>query len=53
MENVHSFKIYYGNVAVCTLVAHTKWEAIDKAFYKYIGVHPHIVRSKFKATKLF
>jgi hypothetical protein len=53
MESVHYFKIYYGNVFVCGITAHTKWEAVDRAYYKFISDSPHLERSKFKAKKMY
>jgi hypothetical protein len=32
-----------------SIVAHTKWEAIDKAYYKFIGKNPNLDRTKLKA----
>lgn len=51
MENQYFFKIFYDKVCVLSIVAHTKWEAIDKAYYKFIGEYPHLERAKFKAIK--
>lgn len=53
MESLHYFKIYYGNVYVLNVTAHTKWEAVDKAYYKYIPERPYLERSKFKAIKIY
>ncbi len=53
MESQHYFKIYYAQAFVCSVVAHTKWEAIDRAFYKFIGDCPHLERTKFKAKKVY
>jgi hypothetical protein len=36
-----------------SVVAHSKWEAIDKAYYKFIGENPQLVRAKLKAKKIF
>lgn len=49
MENQYHFSIYYKNVCVWSVVSHTKWEAIDKAYYKFVGIYPNIERSKFRA----
>jgi hypothetical protein len=51
MESNYLFKIYYGKELVCTMVARTKWEAIDMAYYKYLYLHPNIERSLFRAKK--
>lgn len=53
MESQHYFKIFYDKVCVWSVVAHTKWEAIDKAYYRFIGDRPHLVRAKFKAQKIY
>ena len=53
MESQHYFKIYYGQVCILSVVAHTKWEAIDKAYYKFIGDRPHLDRAKFKGKKVY
>lgn len=31
MERTYNFKIYYTNQYLFAIVAHTKWEAIDRA----------------------
>jgi hypothetical protein len=51
MENTYTFNIYYDKKWVCDIVAHTKWEAIDKAYYRYLWVD-NIDRSKLKAKCL-
>ena len=51
MESQHYFNIYYGKVCVWSVVAHTKWEAIDKAFYKFIGESPKLDRTEFRAIR--
>jgi hypothetical protein len=51
MESLHCFKIYYGNVYVLNVTAHTKWEAIDKAYYKFISNRPDLERKNFNAKK--
>lgn len=53
MEATHQFKIYYDKKFVCSIISHTKWEAIDRAFYKYVVMCPTIVREKFKAKMIF
>ncbi len=49
MEREYLFKVYYENVLVKTVVAHTKWEAVEKVYSRYIGEYPNLVRSLFKA----
>lgn len=53
MESLHYFKIYYGNVCVWAVTAHTKYEAVDRAYYHFIPERPHLERSKFKAKKAY
>lgn len=53
MESQHYFKIYYAQQLVWSVVAHTKWEAIDRAYYKFIGDCPHLERTKLKAKKVY
>lgn len=53
MEAIFLFKIYYKKVRVWSVIAHTRWEAIDKAYYEYATKYPLIERSKFKAKKSF
>ena len=53
MEKYFLFKIYYKKAQVWSVIAHTKWEAIDKAYYQYATKFPEIERSKFKARKSF
>jgi len=33
------------------MVARTKWEAVDRAYYKYLYLHPNLDRSLFRAKK--
>lgn len=49
MENTYVFKIYYDKKFVTTITAHTKWEAIDNAFYRYFYEYD---RKKINATRL-
>jgi hypothetical protein len=51
MESSYYFSIYYEKVCVWSVVAHTKWEAIDKAYYKFIENSPHLERAKFRAKR--
>jgi hypothetical protein len=53
MENSHYFNVYYGKVCVWSIVAHTKWEAIEKAYYKFIEKHPKLERKKFDARIVY
>jgi hypothetical protein len=51
MESTHYFKIYYGNVYVLSVCAQTKWEAIERAYSKFMSDVPNLKREKFTAKK--
>ena len=51
MEREFLFKVYYGSILIRTIVAHTKWEAIEKAYSRYSIDYPGMIRSKLKALK--
>jgi hypothetical protein len=51
MEREFLFKVYYGNILIRTIVAHTKWEAVEKAYSRYSLDYPDMIRSKLKAIK--
>ena len=53
VENQYYFRVLYGQICIMSVVAHTKWEAIDKAYSKFIGEHPQIVRAKLKAKRIY
>ena len=53
MEAIFLYRIYYNKIQVWSVIAHTRWEAIDKAYYRYITECPTIQRSKFGARKSF
>lgn len=53
MESQHYFQIFYANVLVLSVVAYSKYEAIDKACQKFIGDMPNLDRKKFKAKKIY
>ena len=48
MENEYLYEVYYQNVLVKTIIAHTKWEAIDKVYNRLIPEYPNLVRSLFR-----
>ncbi len=52
MESEYVFKVYYGGVFVIDIIAHTKWEAIEKAWSKFSPTRPLLKRGKFKAKKI-
>lgn len=49
MEREYLYQVYYQNVLVKTVVAHTKWEAIEKVYSRLYPEFPNLVRSLFKA----
>jgi predicted alternative tryptophan synthase beta-subunit len=49
MERSYNFKIYYKGEFVCSITAHTKWEAIDRAYYGKMEGDPGIDRQKITA----
>ncbi len=49
MENRRTYKIYYANNYVCDITAYSIFEAVDKAFYKYVEQYPQLVRNLFIA----
>jgi hypothetical protein len=51
MEREFLFKVYYGNILIRTIVAHTKWEAVEKIYSRYNLDYPGMIRSKLKAIK--
>lgn len=51
-EAEHYFKLFYDGKHVYSVVAHTKWEAIEKTYSKFIFEHPYLLRQKFKVTKI-
>jgi hypothetical protein len=52
MEREFLFKVFYGNVLVKTVVAHTRWEAVELVYSRLIPEYPHLIRSQFKAKKV-
>ena len=49
MESEMLFKVYYDGVFVIDIIAHSKWEAVEKAWTKFSPTRPLLVREKFKA----
>ena len=49
MEREYLYEVYYQNVLVKTVVAHTKWEAIEIVYSRLYPEFPNLVRSLFKA----
>lgn len=52
MESEYLFKVYYEKNLVKTIVAHTKWEAVELVYSRLIWEYPNLIRSKFKAKKV-
>jgi hypothetical protein len=52
MEREFLYKVYYGNVLVKTVVAHTRWEAVELVYSRLICEYPQIIRSMFRAKKV-
>jgi hypothetical protein len=52
MEQEYLFKVYYDRVFVLDVFAHTKWEAIEKAFSKFSPTRPLLKRKKFTAKAI-
>jgi hypothetical protein len=52
MESTYHFQVSYNRTHVCTISAHSGFEAIDRAFYRYVEKHPNISRKLFKAKKV-
>lgn len=53
MESQHYFEIFYAKVLVLSVVAHSKYEAIEKACQKLGVESPNYDRTKFKAKKVY
>ena len=51
-EAIYRFRITYRGEALCTLLAHTKWEAIQKAYFKYADMLKDVKSSHFEAKKI-
>jgi hypothetical protein len=51
MESKYFFKVFYRGHLVETIYACTKWEAIDRVYYRHIGENPLLVRAHFTARK--
>lgn len=49
MESEMVFKVYYDRVFVVDIIAHSKWEAVEKAWAKFSPTRPLLKREKFKA----
>ena len=52
MEREFLYEVYYQNILVKTVVAHTRWEAVEKVYSRLQPDYPHVVRSLFRAKKL-
>jgi hypothetical protein len=52
MEREFLYKVFYGNILIKTIVAHTRWEAVEKVYSRYNLDYPGMIRSKLKAVKV-
>tara|TARA_R110002020_G_scaffold111976_2_gene258139 strand:- start:2245 stop:2406 length:162 start_codon:yes stop_codon:yes gene_type:complete len=50
-EKQHYFKVRYATKPIETILAHSKWEAIEKVYSKNIDRYKWIQRCKFTAIK--
>ena len=53
MEQQTMYAIYYGGEYMCKIYAHTKWEAVDRVFYRVSSIHPNKERNKYVAKVIF
>jgi len=53
MESQHMFNVYHSGKWLCWIVAHTKWEAVDKVYYKLVSLSHNVDRKKMKAVKVY
>lgn len=53
MESQHYFKVYYEKNFALSVVAHTKWEAIEKVYQKMILEYQNVERCKMSAKKVY
>lgn len=52
MERQRYFNVYYRGELVCTMCAHSDFEAVDRAFFRYVSEIPNLERSGLIAKKL-
>jgi hypothetical protein len=52
MEREFLYNVFYGNILIKTIVAHTRWEAVEKVYSRYNLDYPGMIRSKLKAVKV-
>lgn len=52
MERQHYFHVYYEGKLVCTMCAHSNFEAVDRAFFRYVSEIPNLDRFKLIAKKI-
>jgi len=50
-EKQHYFRVRYATKFIEIVLAHSKWEAIDKVYSKNIDQYKWIKRSKFTAVR--
>lgn len=51
LEYTYLFKVLYGRKHMCDVTAHTKYEAIERAYSRASVYHPNIDRTKLIAIK--
>jgi len=49
MENQRLFKVFYSGKQMCWVIAHTKFEAVDKAYYKFYSEETPLDRKLIRA----
>lgn len=47
------FNVYHSGKLLCWIVAHTKWKAVDKVYYKLVSINQIADRKKMKAVKVY
>jgi hypothetical protein len=52
MERQLYFHVYYKGELMCTMCAHSNFEAVDRAFFRYVSEIPNLERSGLFAKKL-
>jgi ribosomal protein L20A (L18A) len=51
MEALYTFTISYANKFVCYITAHTKYQALDIAYYRLLGMRKEVERKLLKAKR--
>jgi hypothetical protein len=53
MERQHLFNLYYGSELLGSIVAHTKWEAVDRIYHRMVDKSSGLERAKIRAKKIY